>query len=145
MTVPLFPGQRRQIVVGGVQASLVVPGDPTEDRGSRLGAGAVVVAVDQLDLEGGEEGLGDGVIQARPGAAIDRRSPSPSQTSMQAVEGVFAAAVAVEQPPHQVGRGWGGGVRLGQTTSAAGTVPDDAVDSHQPLHPLCGSPSNPPA
>ena len=30
------------------------------DRGSRFGAGAVMLAVDELDLEGGEERLGDG-------------------------------------------------------------------------------------
>jgi hypothetical protein len=36
----------------------------TEDPGSRFGAGlgAVMLAFDELDLEGGEERLGDGVI-----------------------------------------------------------------------------------
>jgi hypothetical protein len=40
-----------------------------ENRGSRFGTGAVMLAVDELDLEGGEQRLGDGVIQARPNAA----------------------------------------------------------------------------
>ena len=34
------------------QPPAVVPGDPAEDRGSRLGAGAIMVSVDELDLEG---------------------------------------------------------------------------------------------
>src|SRR5215208_5801160 len=77
VAVPLFPLQRRQVVVGGVQASLVVPGDPAEDRGPRLGGGAVVAAVNQLDLEGGEERLSDGVIQAGAGAAHGAPQPEP--------------------------------------------------------------------
>jgi hypothetical protein len=64
MTVPLFPLKRREVVVGGVQPMDVLPGDPAEGRGSCLGAGAVVAAVDQLHLEGGEPALGDGVVQA---------------------------------------------------------------------------------
>ena len=51
-----------------------------------MSAGAVVAAVDQLDLEGGEERLGDRVVQADPVWPIDWRSPSRAQASMQAVE-----------------------------------------------------------
>jgi hypothetical protein len=57
-----------------------------EDRGSRFGAGAVMLAVDELDLEGDENGSAMAFIQARPNAAHGRRSPSRSQTSMQAAE-----------------------------------------------------------
>jgi hypothetical protein len=64
-------------VVGGMPASLVVPGDPAEDRGSRLCAGAVAAAADQLDLEDGKERLGDRVVQARPGAAHGTPQPQP--------------------------------------------------------------------
>jgi hypothetical protein len=35
-----------------------------------------MLAFDELDLEGGEERLGDGVIQARPSAAHGTPSPS---------------------------------------------------------------------
>jgi hypothetical protein len=34
-----------------------------------------MLAVDELDLEGGEERLGDGVIQARPNAAHGMPQP----------------------------------------------------------------------
>src|SRR5512132_4135898 len=44
-----------------MQPESVVQGDPAEDQGARLSWGAVVAAVDQLDLEGDEERLGDGV------------------------------------------------------------------------------------
>src|SRR5829696_3378230 len=94
VAVPLFPCQRRQVVVGGMQASLVVPGDPAEDRGSRLGAGAVVAAADQLDLEGGQERLGDGVVQARPGATHGAAKPQLLADVDAGGRGIFAAADA---------------------------------------------------
>src|SRR5829696_7403035 len=88
--VPLFPLHRRQVVVGGVQPALVVPGDPAEDRGARLGAGAVVVSVDELDLEGGEERLSDGVIQAGAGAAHGAPQPEPVADLDAGGRGVFS-------------------------------------------------------
>src|SRR4029450_8506381 len=94
--VLLFPLQRRQGGGGGMQPTAVVPGDPGEDRGSCVGAGAVVVSVDQLDLEGGEPALGDGVVQARPGAAHGAAQPQPLAGIDTGSRGVFAAAVGVE-------------------------------------------------
>src|SRR6266516_250686 len=51
--------------------------NPAEDGGAGLGAGAVVVAVDQLDFQRGEPALGDGVVQARSGAAHRAAKPQP--------------------------------------------------------------------
>ena len=51
-----------------------------------LGAGAVLLAVDELDLEGDECRLGDDGIQARPSAAHGTPQPSRSQPSTQAAE-----------------------------------------------------------
>jgi hypothetical protein len=52
----------------------------------RLGAGAVVAAVDQLDLEGGKNDSATALSRQEPVRPMDRRSPSRSQTSMQAAE-----------------------------------------------------------
>jgi hypothetical protein len=46
-----------------------------DDPGSRFGAGAVMLAFDGLDLEGGEERLGDGVIRHDPVRPMERPSP----------------------------------------------------------------------
>ena len=72
------------------------------------GAGAVVAAVDQLDLEGGEERLGDGVVQARAGAAHGTPQPQPLADVDAGGRGVFAAAVGVEdRAVHPAAdRGW---------------------------------------
>jgi hypothetical protein len=51
-----------------------------------LRRGCGLLAVDELDLEGDEYRLGDGVIQARPNAAHGTPQPSRSQTSTQAAE-----------------------------------------------------------
>jgi hypothetical protein len=48
-----------------------------EDRGSRFGAGAVMLAVDELDLEGDENGSAMAFIQARPNAAPWTPQPQP--------------------------------------------------------------------
>src|SRR5215213_6244071 len=94
--VPPFPLQRRQVVVGGMQPTEVVPGDPAEDRGPRLSAGAVVAAVDQLDLEGGKERLGDCVVQAGAGAAHRLAQPQPVAGGTAGRRGVFGAAISME-------------------------------------------------
>jgi Transposase len=73
-------GQRKTLpgqAGGRVQPAAVVPGDPGEDRGAGLGSGAVAAATDQLDLERGEERLGGGVVQARPGPAHRLAQPEP--------------------------------------------------------------------
>lgn len=48
---------------------VVEVGDPRGDLDACLGAGAERVAVDAFDLDGGEGGLGDGVIEAGPDSA----------------------------------------------------------------------------
>src|SRR6266542_3031090 len=65
----LFPLDGWQVATGGVHSGAVVPGDPAKDCGAGLGASAVVRLVDEFDFEGGEPGLGDGVVQARAGSA----------------------------------------------------------------------------
>jgi hypothetical protein len=45
-----------------------------------------MLAFDELDLEGGEERLGDGVIQARPRGRWSAAAPARSQTATQAAE-----------------------------------------------------------
>jgi len=77
MCVSAFPLDGWQVVVGRVPPTVVIPGDPGEDRRPRLGAGVEPTAVDQLDFERGEEALGDGVIQARPGATHRPPRPQP--------------------------------------------------------------------
>ena len=64
------------------------------DRGSRFGAGAVLLAVDELDLEGDEYRLGDGVIQARPSAAHKNAAAQPATAVHAGRRGGLAAAVA---------------------------------------------------
>ena len=46
---------------------MVVAMDPGEDGPAGHGPGGQVEPVDQFDLQGGEEGLGHGVVQARAG------------------------------------------------------------------------------
>jgi hypothetical protein len=83
-------------------------------RASARGPGAVMLAFDELDLEGGDERLGDGVIQARPNATHgDGAAPARSQTSTQAAElnslprSVKTASTSATTPWQ--GELWGGG------------------------------------
>jgi hypothetical protein len=51
----------------GVPTAVVVAVDPGEDRPAGISPGGEVQPVDEFDLQGGEERLGDGVVEARPG------------------------------------------------------------------------------
>ena len=52
-------------VAVAVAAARVVPGfEPVEDGGGELGSGLPVVLVEELELEGSKEALGDAVIEA---------------------------------------------------------------------------------
>src|SRR5215208_3213918 len=78
-----------------MQPESVVPGDPAKDGGAGLGASAVVGSVDQFDFEGGEEALGDGVVQTRAGAAHGAPQPQP-------LAGLDAGGGGVFSPPLSV-------------------------------------------
>jgi group II intron reverse transcriptase/maturase len=122
---------------GGPPARAVptaIPGDPAEDRGARLGAGAVVAAVDQLDLEGGEERLGDGVIQAGASAAHGPPQPQPLADVDAGGRGVFAAAVGVEDRAVHPVTTTGSGGRLQGANDQASVV---AV-VHRPAEQVAG-------
>jgi hypothetical protein len=67
VTVLLFVEGGRDHADGGVPSSVVVAVDPDEDRLAGIGSGGEVQPVDELDLQGGEEGFGHGVVEARPG------------------------------------------------------------------------------
>ena len=60
----------------------------------RFGAGAILLAVDELDLEGDGYRLGDGAIQARPSAAHGTPQPQPVTAVHAGRRGGLAAAVA---------------------------------------------------
>jgi hypothetical protein len=53
---------RRDVAEGRVQAVVVEPGDPLDDRELELGSGTPDAIGDQLGLEGVDEALGHGVV-----------------------------------------------------------------------------------
>src|SRR5512132_4394012 len=111
-----------------MQPMEVVPGDPAEDRGARLGAGAVAAAVDQLDLEGGAKNdSATALSRQKPVRPIDWRSPSRSQRSMQAAE-VYSLprmlSCLSSGPGLDVLLGW----RLEEVVDLAGHIALEAAD-----------------
>src|SRR5262245_40203210 len=98
---------RRLVAEGGVPALAVVEDlDEVEDRRPCLLAGRPGEAVDELDLEGGEEALGDGVIPAgaRPAEALGDAVAGEEPGVVGG--GVLAAAIGVVD---QAGRRAAGG------------------------------------
>ena len=70
-----------------VAPTRVVPGfDPFEDGLGQLTTIFPVVLVEQLELEGAEEALGDGVVEESPIDPMDPRSPAPRRRRPKAHE-----------------------------------------------------------
>ena len=71
-----------EVVQRGVAASVVVEGDPAEHVAAGAGLGCPPSVVDvEFTLEGGEERLGQDVVDDEPIRPIERRTPRRRQAS----------------------------------------------------------------
>jgi hypothetical protein len=96
LTVSLFPLDRRLVAQRRVQPGAVVPVDPGEDRAPGVGSGGEPVAVHELALETGPEGLGDRVVPAHAGAPDRLAHAEFGEPGPVGLGQVLAAAVPVE-------------------------------------------------